>query len=101
MIHIKSLLKQDMFGGPEKKGTIIEVSNEDDSDSEGGLESSEPELDFGKKPTISSFRKPKKNEKNEKRRDSMADSMMSSVLDLGGSNKGSAFTSPNVLAKKK
>ena len=54
-------------------------------------------MDFGKKPTISSFQKPKK---NEKRRESMADSMMSSVMDLG-SNKGSAFTSPNVLGKKK
>lgn len=97
MIHIKSLLKQDIFGGTDKKGTIIEVSNEDESESENGLESSEPEMDFGKKPTISSAQKPKK---NEKRRESMADSMMSSVLDFG-SNKGTAFSSQNVLAKKK
>ena len=61
MIHINSLLKYDIFGGTDKKGTIIEVSNEDESESENGLESSEPEMDFGKKPTISSFQKPKKN----------------------------------------
>lgn len=55
MIHIKSLLKQDIFANPDKKGTIIEVSNEDSESNKDY--SSDPDQDFGKKPTISSFKK--------------------------------------------
>ena len=93
MIHIQSILKGNIFGSQEdKKGAIIEVSNEDsESDSGRHLSSSEPEEDFGKKPTISDFKKKKNMD---------VSSQMASDIDFSDIKSGLGKNSPNIFGRK-